>query len=103
MVALSVSMSASTSPAETLSPFFFFQDTSVPSVMVSLSFGMVISGMGNLPLGVTNLVHCSDQLVHAGQHRLLEAFIVRHGHVLLRYTENRRIQLIKNVLLNAVT
>jgi len=40
MVALSVSISASTSPAETLSPFFFFHETSVPSVIVSLSFGI---------------------------------------------------------------
>jgi hypothetical protein len=28
-----------------LSPFFFFQATSVPSVIVSLSFGIWISGM----------------------------------------------------------
>ena len=40
MVALSVSISAITSPAETLSPFFFFHETSVPSVIVSLSLGI---------------------------------------------------------------
>src|SRR5215472_9135472 len=45
MVALSVSISASTSPAETWSPFFFFHATRVPSVIVSLSLGIWISGM----------------------------------------------------------
>src|SRR5262249_42555582 len=34
-----------TSPAETLSPFFFFHATSVPSVMVSLNLGIWISGI----------------------------------------------------------
>src|SRR5262245_28082608 len=45
MVALSVSISASTSPAETWSPFFFFHATRVPSVIVSLSLGIWISGI----------------------------------------------------------
>src|SRR5512132_595997 len=45
MVALSVSISASTSPAETWSPLFFFHATRVPSVIVSLSLGIWISGM----------------------------------------------------------
>src|SRR3954471_24354625 len=47
MVALSVSISASTSPADTWSPFFFFHATRVPSVIVSLSLGIWISGMVN--------------------------------------------------------
>src|SRR5262249_23037660 len=47
MVALSVSISASTSPAETWSPFFFFHAMRVPSVIVSLSLGIWISGMVN--------------------------------------------------------
>ena len=45
MVALSVSTSAMTSPLSTLSPTFFFHFTSVPSVIVSLSLGIVISAM----------------------------------------------------------
>src|SRR4029078_11605485 len=45
MVALSVSISAITSPAETWSPFFFFHAIRVPSVIVSLSFGIWISGI----------------------------------------------------------
>ena len=46
MVALSVSTSARMSPTSTLSPFFLCQRRRVPSVMVSLSLGIVISGMG---------------------------------------------------------
>ena len=40
MVALSVSTSASMSPALTVSPSFLSHLTSVPTVMVSLSFGI---------------------------------------------------------------
>src|SRR5207245_10244419 len=47
MVALSVSMSAISSPALTRSPSFLFHLMTVPSVIVSESWGMVISkGMG---------------------------------------------------------
>src|SRR5437870_11477586 len=47
MVALSVSMSAISSPALTRSPTFLFHLMTVPSVIVSESWGMVISkGMG---------------------------------------------------------
>ncbi len=42
MVALSVSISAITSPARTSSPTFFSQRASLPSVMVGLSAGMRI-------------------------------------------------------------
>jgi hypothetical protein len=42
MVALSVSISASMSPVLTASPSFLSQRTSVPVVMVSLSFGISI-------------------------------------------------------------
>ena len=45
MVALSVSTSARMSPTAILSPFFLHHRTRVPSVMVSLSLGIVISGM----------------------------------------------------------
>ena len=40
MVALSVSISASTSPDSTWSPTFLCHSATTPSVMVSLSFGM---------------------------------------------------------------
>src|SRR6187551_3595857 len=49
MVALSVSISAMTSPALMASPSFFFQVARLPSVMVGDSAGMVIS-MGILDL-----------------------------------------------------
>ena len=49
IVALSVSISAMMSPALTLSPSFLSHFTTVPSVIVSLCWGMVISaGMGIL-------------------------------------------------------
>jgi hypothetical protein len=41
-----------TSPVETLSPFFFFHATSVPSVIVSLSLGIWISGMSVIDEGL---------------------------------------------------
>jgi len=47
IVALSVSTSASMSPDFTASPSFFSHLTSVPTVMVSLSFGIsIICGIG---------------------------------------------------------
>src|SRR5258708_6036885 len=48
-VALSDSTSASTSPAFTSSPVFFFHSTMVPSSIVSESFGMLTSGIDLLP------------------------------------------------------
>ena len=45
MVALSVSISATTAPLATVSPILLSQRTTTPSSMVSLSFGMVISAM----------------------------------------------------------
>ena len=50
MVALSVSISAITSPAFTVSPCFFSQRASVPSVIVGLSAGMrILMAIGVLP------------------------------------------------------
>ena len=46
IVALSVSTSARMSPISILSPAFFSHLTSVPSFMVSLNFGIVMSGIG---------------------------------------------------------
>ena len=57
MVALSVSTSASMSPLFTASPSFFFHLTSVPTVMVSLSFGIsMIWAIGRLGLGIVGVV-----------------------------------------------
>ena len=51
MVALSVSISASTSPAFTASPSFFSQRASVPSVMVGLKAGIrIFVAMALFPL-----------------------------------------------------
>src|SRR5437868_14864207 len=90
IVALSVSISASTSPAATLSPFFFFQATSVPSVIVSLSLGIWISGMAgsvnryiDSRLGIANLPHRRDELVRVRQNRMLESLVIRQRHIFL--------------------
>src|SRR5215212_9624936 len=91
-----------TSPADTLSPFFFFHATKVPSVIVSLNFGIWISGMANLGSGVTNLLHGSDQLLHAWEHSFLEPLIVWHRHVFLRNPKNRGIELIEHFLLDPI-
>src|SRR5947209_8312020 len=102
MVALSVSISAMTSPVDTLSPFFFFQVTSVPSVMVSLNFGIWISGMTISSLGVTDFLYRAHDLIGAGQDSFLEPLVVRHGHIFLADTGDWRIELVENVLLNPI-
>src|SRR6201993_652910 len=54
MVALSVSTSARTSPTATLSPTFLTHRSRVPSVIVSLSFGIsIVIGMARGGLGKT--------------------------------------------------
>src|ERR1700736_2215213 len=98
IVALSVSISAITSPADTLSPFFFFHATRVPSVIVSLSFGIWISGMAK-SLGVTNLLHGRDQLFRARQDGLFEFLIVGHRHIFLGDAQDRGIQSVEHLLL----
>src|SRR4029077_15746504 len=50
-----------TSPAETLSPFFFFHATSVPSVIVSLNLGIWISGMANHRVGTRTFSLCAQR------------------------------------------
>src|SRR3954467_8448228 len=99
MVALSVSISAMTSPVLTLSPFFFFQVTSVPSVMVSLSFGIWISGMAISSLGVTNLLHRGDDRVGTREDSLFQALVIRHWHIFLTNTRNWGIEFVEDVLL----
>src|SRR5215208_5872804 len=91
MVALSVSTSAISSPARTLSPSFLCHLTTVPSVMVSESWGMVIwAGMEKprrcgasrrtlriiwwaVPtLHVAHFAHGGDNFFDAGLHGQLE-------------------------------
>src|SRR5260370_12523353 len=75
-VALSDSTSAITSPFLTGSPLFFFHSTTVPSSIVSESFGMFTSAIERLPAD-----HLSRQLlaVFAGRDRgLLDRQPVAH-------------------------
>src|SRR5260370_33155076 len=78
-VALSDSTSAITSPFLTGSPLFFFHSTTVPSSIVSESFGMFTSAIERLPAD-----HLSCQLldVVAGRDRgLLERHAGRRRHL----------------------
>jgi hypothetical protein len=55
MVALSVSISASTSPDLTASPTFLVQAATTPSVMVSLNLGMYTTSAMSFILGFSIL------------------------------------------------
>src|SRR5438477_12474642 len=127
MVALSVSISAITSPAETLSPFFFFHATSVPSVIVSLNLGIWISGMAGwfdrlkrcglkrsqinlastlhrfIALRITNFFDRGDELLLVRQNCLLQSFVVWHGYIFLRDAHNRCVELVENIFLDPIT
>src|SRR5690606_268371 len=79
--ALSVSISAMTSPEETLSPSLTCHLASLPSSMVGESAGMVmLIDMALAPVG--DGVHRRDHFVDAGQRQLFEVGGVGHGHVL---------------------
>src|SRR5690606_3627471 len=71
MVALSVSISAIRSPAETVSPSLTSQRASVPSSMVGESAGMVTS------IGIASLPILHDR--HRGE--LLRPVVAQHGRV----------------------
>src|SRR5260370_1800966 len=98
-VALSDSTSAITSPFLTGSPLFFFHSTTVPSSIVSESFGMFTSAIERLPAD-----HLSRQLldVFAGRDRgLLERQAVRHRHLRAAQPSDRGVQVVEAALLHA--
>src|SRR3984893_2298031 len=98
-VALSDSTSAITSPFLTASPLFFFHSTTVPSSIVSESFGIFTSGIGSPS---TN--HLARELldVLAGRdRRLLEPQAAWHRHLRAAQPADRRVQVVETPLLHA--
>src|SRR4051794_20096495 len=89
IVALSVSISAMISPALILSPSFLSHFTTVPSVMVSDCWGIVMgvgievrgqgsevrSQIGNV-LAITCFFYAGDDAVYAGEHGFFEVVVV---------------------------
>src|SRR5229473_316432 len=97
-VALSDSTSASTSPAFTSSPVFFFHSTMVPSSIVSESFGIFTSGIALLS------DHGADELLDVlarGDGRLLQRQAVRHRHLGAAQAAHRGVQVVEASLLHA--
>src|SRR5207245_8886182 len=97
-VALSDSTSAITSPFLTASPLFFFHSTTVPSSIVSESFGMLTSGIDSPS---TN--HLARELldVLAGRdRRFLDRQAVRHRHLPPAHPADRRVQGLEAPLLH---
>src|SRR3954462_733909 len=121
MTALSVSTSAISSPARTLSPSFLCHLTTVPSVMVSESWGMVIwAGMkssrgasqGSLrepmvrgahptsPLCIGHFADGGDDFFDAGLHGQLEKMVVGHGDFIAADAADGGVELVEILLVN---
>src|SRR5262245_55149256 len=107
IVALSVSISAMTSPAFTGSPSFFSHLARLPSVIVGDSAGMRISMGMSIPLtgpgdarsgAITDLARGGGDLVGIGQRQLLQVGGVRQRHVLAGHACDRRVQPVERLL-----
>src|ERR1700737_4634359 len=96
-VALSDSTSAITSPFLTMSPLFFFHSTTVPSSIVSESFGMLTSAIELFPADH----HASELLDVLARRdgRLLQRQAVRHRHLGAPQPVDGRVQVIEAPLL----
>src|ERR1700746_3003470 len=88
IVALSVSISASGSPIETLSPSFFNQRETWPSSMVGERFGMMTfvainqrSEIRNQQLYISHFAHGSGDLIGARQREIFKVLCIRHRYV----------------------
>src|SRR5712691_379776 len=98
-VALSDSTSAITSPFLTGSPLFFFHSTTVPSSIVSESFGIFMSVIERFPTD-----HLARQLldVLAGWDRcLLQRQAVGHRHLRAAQPADRGVQVVEAAFLHA--
>src|SRR3989475_9723077 len=97
-VAFSDSPSAITSPFLTTSPLFFFHSPTVPSSIVSESFGMLTSGIGLLPAD-----HLARELLDVlarRDGRLLQGQAVRHRHLGAAQPADGRVQVVETSLLD---
>src|SRR5208282_3874595 len=98
MVALSVSISAITSPALMVSPSFFSQRASVPSVMVGLSAGIrILVAMANAPFS-DDLLDRVHHPIGLRQGQLLQIGGIGQRHIDSVDPHRRRIQPVEGVL-----
>src|SRR6476660_4179459 len=100
MVALSVSISAMTSPDLTVSLSFFSHLARLPFSMVGDSAGMrMLVGIARLPVtnGFRRLDHFSDRR----QRELFQIGGVGHRHVLAANARDRRVEIVEGVLHDA--
>src|SRR5438067_13223981 len=96
-VALSDSTSARTSPVFTSSPLFFFHSTTVPSSIVSESFGMFTSGIGLL---AQRDAHQTLDVLRRRDRGLLQRQAVRHRHLRAAQAADRSVQVVEASLLH---
>src|SRR5712691_12241560 len=101
MTALSVSISASTSPLSTRSPSAFRHFTTTPSSMESVSFGMITRLA--IPLGpVQHLMHRRHHLVRVRDRGVLEVARVRHRDIPARDADDRAVEIIEHLAIQAL-
>src|SRR3954453_7283051 len=106
MTALSVSISARTSPFSTLSPGCLSHLAIVPSSMVSLRRGIDTSGMGDLPSSasgsnaVERLVDDLDEMAGVGQRGQLQRLGVGERDLGHRDPADRGVQVVEGALLD---
>src|SRR5690606_5085257 len=100
IVALSVSISASTSPAATRSPSLTCHVASLPSVIVGDRAGMVmvIGILGPSLIAIADGFGRLDNLRRGWQRQLLEIGGIGHRDILPRYPQHRRIEIVKRLL-----
>src|SRR5438105_2654725 len=115
MVALSVSISSSSSPRLILSPSFLSHLAIVPSSIVSLRRGMVISAIALflstihfwligksqvLPFFTfQDLVNGFDKMFSAGESRQFQRLGIRQRHFQTAHPQDRRVQIIEGFFL----
>src|SRR5208283_687444 len=102
MVALSVSISASTSPGLILSPSFFSQRDRLPFSMVGERAGMRISiGMEKLTSSCGSTIEHRfgrrDNFFWMRKRELFKICRIRHRHILATNPHDRRVEIIKGV------
>src|SRR5712692_10184683 len=96
MTALSVSISASTSPLSTRSPSVLRHFTTTPSSIESVSLGMITRlAMALVP--VQHLMHRRHHLIHIRNRRVLKVPRIRHRYIAPGHAEDRPVQVIEDL------
>src|SRR5690606_9169031 len=92
-----------TSPGETLSPSLTSHFARLPSSIVGESAGIVmLIAIDRAPSAVSYGFHRIDNLTDARQRQLLEVGRVRHRHVLAGNGDDRRVEIVEDLALDAV-